>query len=90
MQLSDLDRIEREEQEGMAGDKGFLDMEKIGRDCLRLTNEFRAKNNLSPLKWSSALHEIALVHSLRSFLFIFYILFAKMYYLFYFSIKIEF
>eukprot|EP00009_Paramoeba_aestuarina_P013286 CAMPEP_0201537972 /NCGR_PEP_ID=MMETSP0161_2-20130828/66281_1 /ASSEMBLY_ACC=CAM_ASM_000251 /TAXON_ID=180227 /ORGANISM="Neoparamoeba aestuarina, Strain SoJaBio B1-5/56/2" /LENGTH=100 /DNA_ID=CAMNT_0047944565 /DNA_START=290 /DNA_END=589 /DNA_ORIENTATION=+ len=39
------------------------EMEKIGKEALQLTNEFRAMNHLSPLKWSPSLFLIAAKHS---------------------------
>jgi len=37
--------------------------EAIGRECLRQTNEFRAKYNLPALLWNVALYNIAVKHS---------------------------
>lgn len=39
------------------------DMLNIGHECLRLTNIFRAENNLSPLTWHQSLYEIGMTHS---------------------------
>jgi uncharacterized protein YkwD len=41
----------------------LYDEERIGREALQLTNSFREKNNLPPLKWSQALCKIGRVHS---------------------------
>ncbi|KAH7830897.1 putative cysteine-rich secretory family protein [Monocercomonoides exilis] len=41
----------------------FSFSEKIGREALRLTNEFRAKNRLPPCVWSKEIHEISKKHS---------------------------
>jgi len=38
-------------------------MDEIGREALRLTNEFRATQGLPPLKWHQALCEIGKEHS---------------------------
>ena len=35
----------------------------IGKKCLELTNQFRAKNKLPPLKWNDAIWKISLTHS---------------------------
>jgi uncharacterized protein YkwD len=37
--------------------------EQIGRKCLEKTNEYRKQNGLPPLKWSDALHQVAITHS---------------------------
>lgn len=44
-------------------DSLLYDEERIGRESLRLTNEFRSKNKLPTLKWSQALYKIGRVHS---------------------------
>ena len=35
----------------------------IGKECLQLTNEFRAKNNLPPLEWDDSIWSLAYTHS---------------------------
>ena len=35
----------------------------IGKKCLELTNQFRAKNKLPPLKWDDSIWKISLTHS---------------------------
>jgi uncharacterized protein YkwD len=37
--------------------------DEIGKDCLKLTNEFRAKYNLLPLEWDDSIWSIAYIHS---------------------------
>ena len=37
--------------------------DEIGKKCLQLTNNFRAKNNLPPLIWDDDIWRIALTHS---------------------------
>ena len=37
--------------------------DEIGKECLKLTNEFRAKYNLYPLEWDDSIWAIALTHS---------------------------
>ena len=37
--------------------------DEIGKDCLKLTNEFRSKNNLPPLEWDDSIWAIAYTHS---------------------------
>jgi uncharacterized protein YkwD len=78
MTLSDLEKREGLMLENKAGNWGddtpkssrfqtletlLYDEDRIGRESLRLTNEFRAKNNLPPLKWSQALCKIGREHS---------------------------
>ena len=44
-------------------DKNFECKDEIGKECLKLTNDFRAKNNLPPLEWDDSIWAIALTHS---------------------------
>ena len=37
--------------------------DEIGKKCLELTNIFRAKNKLPPLKWDDSIWRIAYTHS---------------------------
>ena len=37
--------------------------DEIGKECLKLTNEFRAKYNLYPLEWDDSIWAIAITHS---------------------------
>ena len=37
--------------------------DEIGKKCLELTNQFRAKNNLPPLQWDDSIWKISLTHS---------------------------
>ena len=37
--------------------------DEIGKECLKLTNDFRAKYNLYPLEWDDSIWAIALTHS---------------------------
>ena len=37
--------------------------DEIGKKCLELTNQFRAKNHLPPLKWDDSIWKISLTHS---------------------------
>ena len=37
--------------------------DEIGKACLKLTNEFRAKNNLPPLEWDDSIWALAYSHS---------------------------
>ena len=37
--------------------------DEIGKECLKLTNDFRIKNNLPPLEWDDSIWAIALTHS---------------------------
>ena len=37
--------------------------DEIGKKCLELTNKFRARNNLPPLKWDDSIWKISLTHS---------------------------
>ena len=37
--------------------------DEIGKRCLQLTNEFRAKNKLPPLKWDDSIWRISYTHS---------------------------
>lgn len=38
-------------------------IEKIGHDCLTLTNNFRQRSGLRPLRWETVLYKIGLQHS---------------------------
>ena len=51
--LKDLEKI----------DKNKKCFDEIGKKCLQLTNNFRAKNNLPPLIWDDDIWRIALTHS---------------------------
>ena len=37
--------------------------DEIGKDCLKLTNEFRSKNGLPPLEWDDSIWALAYIHS---------------------------
>eukprot|EP01116_Phalansterium_solitarium_P011921 TRINITY_DN27793_c0_g1_i1.p1 TRINITY_DN27793_c0_g1~~TRINITY_DN27793_c0_g1_i1.p1 ORF type:complete len:428 (+),score=63.04 TRINITY_DN27793_c0_g1_i1:212-1495(+) len=41
----------------------FNDPERVGKDALRFTNEFRARHHLPPLEWHPTLFEIGAKHS---------------------------
>ena len=43
--------------------KNFECKDEIGKECLKLTNDFRIKNNLPPLEWDDSIWVIALTHS---------------------------
>ena len=61
------------------------EMEKIGKEALKLTNEFRSKSGLSPLKWSPSLFIIATKHrffSSFSFLFFSFLFFSFLFFSF--------
>ena len=51
--LQDLEKI----------DKNKKCLDEIGKKCLQLTNNFRAKNNLPPLIWDDDIWRIAMTHS---------------------------
>jgi uncharacterized protein YkwD len=38
-------------------------IEKIGHECLTLTNNFRQRSGLRPLRWETVLYKIGLQHS---------------------------
>jgi uncharacterized protein YkwD len=77
MTISDLGNREKLEQRSKAGDWGesnstpkfqtletlLYDVQKIGKESLTLTNEFRKKQGLKPLVWSQALCTIGQGHS---------------------------
>ena len=44
-------------------DKNKKCLDEIGKKCLQLTNNFRAKNNLPPLIWDDDIWRIAMTHS---------------------------
>ena len=44
-------------------DNNILNKDEIGKKCLYLTNDFRAKNNLPLLKWDDSIWRIAYTHS---------------------------
>ena len=44
-------------------DKDKKCLDEIGKKCLQLTNNFRAKNKLPPLIWDDDIWRIALTHS---------------------------
>ena len=46
-----------------SNDKFSTVKDDIGKKCLELTNEFRAKNKLPPLKWYDSIWKISLTHS---------------------------
>ena len=41
----------------------LYDADRLGREALKLTNEFRAQHYLPPLKWSQPIAEVGKVHS---------------------------
>ena len=59
-------------QEFQMSEKGGFgkgtEMEKIGKEALKYTNEFRSKNGLPSLKWSPSLFIIATKHRFCPFL----------------------
>ena len=46
-----------------SNDKFSTVKDEIGKKCLELTNQFRAKNKLPPLKWDDSIWKISLTHS---------------------------
>ena len=46
-----------------SNDKFSIAKDEIGKKCLELTNQFRAKNKLPPLKWDDSIWKISLTHS---------------------------
>jgi uncharacterized protein YkwD len=46
-----------------SNDKFSTVKDDIGKKCLELTNQFRAKNKLAPLKWDDSIWKISLTHS---------------------------
>ena len=46
-----------------SNDKFSTVKDEIGKKCLELTNQFRAKNKLAPLKWDDSIWKISLTHS---------------------------
>ena len=46
-----------------SNDKFSTCKDDIGKKCLELTNQFRAKNKLPPLKWDDSIWKISLTHS---------------------------
>ena len=46
-----------------SNDKFSTVKDDIGKKCLELTNQFRAKNKLPPLKWDDSIWKISLTHS---------------------------
>eukprot|EP01083_Nonionella_stella_P184551 670429_1 len=62
--MNDIRRMRKEDfDREAAGPKVKSMMDTIGVNCLELTNEFRVKMGLQPLKWHQALCEIAKTHS---------------------------
>ena len=59
--LNDAKQKARQDLEKIDKNKKCLD--EIGKKCLQLTNNFRAKNNLPPLIWDDDIWRIALTHS---------------------------
>jgi uncharacterized protein YkwD len=77
--LSDIEKRRKEEEQarlnfqsranapvsnskfGQIGD--FFNVDRIGRDALEYTNQFRHENNLPPLKWHQGIADIGKVHS---------------------------
>ena len=46
-----------------SNDKFSTVKDEIGKKCLELTNQFRAKKKLAPLKWDDSIWKISLTHS---------------------------
>lgn len=63
--LQDIDQLRAQEEEALAAGTQYEGdpMVRIGKQALQLTNAFRARNNLSELKWHQALFDIGAVHS---------------------------
>ena len=59
--LNDAKQKARQDLEKIDKNKKCFD--EIGKKCLQLTNNFRAKNNLPPLIWDDDIWRIALTHS---------------------------
>lgn len=62
--VNDIENLRKEEFDmNAAGPKQANELDNIGKEALKYTNEFRAKYGLPPLKWHQALCNIAKVHS---------------------------
>jgi len=68
--VADIEALRAEDKEsgakfgtGAMSGSSFADLTAIGKEALRLTNEFRAQNKLPVLSWHQTLAEIGYVHS---------------------------
>ena len=62
--LRDIEQLRKEEFDQKAkGPKTNNELDEIGKQALKLTNEFRKSNNLPPCKWHQSLCDIGKVHS---------------------------
>jgi len=62
--MEDLRQLEKSDRAYKAkGPTQQGEMDNLGKEMLKYTNEFRAKHNLPPLKWSQPLAEIGKKHS---------------------------
>jgi len=62
--MNDVQQLRREEFDmKAAGPKQANELDNIGKEALKYTNEFRAQNGLPPLKWHQALCDIGKIHS---------------------------
>eukprot|EP00484_Ammonia_sp_Unknown_P027153 CAMPEP_0197047308 /NCGR_PEP_ID=MMETSP1384-20130603/22829_1 /TAXON_ID=29189 /ORGANISM="Ammonia sp." /LENGTH=567 /DNA_ID=CAMNT_0042479213 /DNA_START=72 /DNA_END=1775 /DNA_ORIENTATION=- len=62
--MSDLEQLSKEEFDRKArGPKTTSELDEIGKEALRLSNEFRKSQGLPPCQWHQALCDIGKVHS---------------------------
>mmetsp|Transcript_30658 Transcript_30658/g.51885 ORF Transcript_30658/g.51885 Transcript_30658/m.51885 type:complete len:602 (+) Transcript_30658:47-1852(+) len=61
--VSDLEKMAAERQKAVSNFGNKHELDKIGKEALKLTNEFRAKHGKPPLDWHQALCDIGRVHS---------------------------
>uniref|UniRef100_A0A7S4DV39 SCP domain-containing protein n=1 Tax=Lotharella globosa TaxID=91324 RepID=A0A7S4DV39_9EUKA len=61
--VSDLEKMAEERQKAVSNFGNKHELDKIGKEALKYTNEFRAKHGKPPLEWHQALCDIGRVHS---------------------------
>merc|ERR1712176_573105 len=62
--MRDIEQLRKQEFDRKAkGPKTSDEMDQIGKEALKLTNEFRKQNGLEPCKWHQSLCDIGKVHS---------------------------
>mmetsp|Transcript_2073 Transcript_2073/g.4752 ORF Transcript_2073/g.4752 Transcript_2073/m.4752 type:complete len:557 (-) Transcript_2073:252-1922(-) len=61
--VSDLQDMAKQRQKAVSNFGNKHELDKIGKEALKFTNEFRAKHGKPPLSWHQALCDIGRVHS---------------------------
>jgi len=61
--VSDLEQMAEQRQKAVSNFGNKHELDKIGKEALKFTNEFRTKHGKPPLEWHQALCDIGRVHS---------------------------